>query len=160
MYYEQKNKDEKKVTQDQETHYTSQENAFIKYITQLDAIPHIIDTDFLKKYRRRVLFSGKIKGLSFINNPKTIQLNSCMRNNIALCEGAGLNDLADETTFDNIDICQVTRGSKGNLQLALITQRKEFRDTTEMEKKGFWGSFMRNKNKVESLDEGQIRTGY
>jgi len=101
-----------------------------------------------------VLFSGKIKGLSFINNPKTVQLNSCMRNNIALCEGAGLDDLADETVFDNIDICQVTRGTKGNLQLALITQRREFRDTSDRDKKSFWSKLVRNKNQEESLDEG------
>ena len=100
------------------------------------------------------MFSGKIKGLSFITNPKTVQLNSCMRNNIALCEGAGLDDLADETVFDNIDICQVTRGTKGNLQLALITQRKEFRDTSEGEKRGLLSKFMRNKNKEENIDEG------
>jgi len=153
MYYEQKNDKDDEVTRDNETRYTSQENAFIKYITQLDAIPHIIDTDFLKKYRRRVLFSGKIKGLSFIKNPMTVQLNSCMRNNIALCEGAGLDDLADETVFDNIDVCQVTRGSNGNLQNALITQRKEFKDTSDMEKKGFWSGFMRKKQKEENVEE-------
>jgi len=77
-----------------------------------------------------------------------------MRNNIALCEGAGLDDLADETVFDNIDICQTTRGTRGNLQNALITQRKEFRDTSEKEKRGFWGKVVRNKNQEESLDEG------
>ena len=77
-----------------------------------------------------------------------------MRNNIALCEGAGLDDLADETVFDNIDICQVTRGTKGNLQIALITQKKEFRDTSEKERKGFFSKFMRNKNQEESLEEG------
>jgi len=150
MYY--RNPDESDEPEN-ENNYTSQENAFIKYITQLDAIPNIIDNEFLKKYRRHVLFSGKIKGLSFINNPKTVQLNSCMRNNIALCEGAGLDELADKTVFDNIDICQVTRGTKGNLQLALITQRREFRDTSEQNKKSFWSRFMRNKQDDETLQE-------
>jgi len=137
--------------------YLSQENAFIKYITQVDQIPDIVPTSFLQKYGRRVLFSGKIKGLSFIKNPKTIQLNSCMRNNIGLCEDAGLFDLADETVFDNIDICQVTRGSFGNLQNALITQRKEFKDTSEQAKKGFLGNVLHRK---KPEDEPQMEGSY
>lgn len=152
MYY---NSKEKKKAEPEP--YSSQENAFIKYITQLDAIPNIVDTDFLRKYRRRVLFSGKIKGLSFITNPKTISLNSCMRNNIGLCEDAGLDDLADETVFDNIDICQVTRGTRGNLQYSLITQRKEFKlkDTSEIPKKGVLNRFIKPKEEnPEQIQEG------
>jgi len=138
--------------------YLSQENAFIKYITQIDQIPEIVPTSFLKKYARRVLFSGKIKGLSFIQNPKTINLNSCMRNNISLCEDAGLDELADETVFDNIDICQITRGTKGNLQNALITQRKEFKDTSERNEKGFLSNVLHRKKKE---DQGpQIQEAY
>jgi len=140
--------------------YTSQENAFIKYITQLDPIPNVVSTSFLRKHARRVLFSGKIKGLSFINNPKTIKLNSLQRMNMSMEEDAGLEDLADETLFDNIDICQVTRGTKGNLQLALITQRKEFKDTSEMEKKkSILGRFMKAREQPQNQDE-QIEESY
>jgi len=135
---------------------TSQENAFIKYVTQLDAISGVVDKKFLRKHFRRVLFSGKIKGLSFINNAKTIKLNSLQRLNMSMEEDAGLDELADETLFDNIDICQVTRGTKGNLQYALITQRKEFKDTSDLEKKkGLLGRFMKAREQTEPAEEIQ-----
>ena len=153
MYYNyEKNNDDENPDRDG---YTSQENAFIKYITQLDAIPHIIDTEFLHKYRRRVLFSGKIKGLSFIRNPKTIKLFSCQRNNLGLEEDAGLDELADETVFDNIDICQITRGTNGNLQNALITQKREFKDSSEQKKKGFLSNLIKKKEQ-EPVDMEMI----
>ena len=157
MQYEyQKTRDDVDAGRDYEG-YTSQENAFIKYITQLDAIPGVVDTDFLRKYARKVLFSGKIKGLSFINNPKTIRLNSLQRLNMSMEEDAGLDELADETLFDNIDICQTTRGTGGNLQLALITQRKEFKDTSEQmdKKKGFMGRFMKAREQPKPQVEGE-----
>lgn len=132
-------------------YYISQENAFIKYVTQLDAIPNIIDNAFLRKYRRRVMFSGKFKGLAFINNPKTIKLNSLMRINMSLEEDSGLEELADETVFDNIDVMQITRGTNGNLQYSLITQKKEFRDTSPRNKKKsiFSGFLKRNEEETE-----------
>ena len=133
--------------------YTSQENAFIRFITQIDPIENIVETDFLKKWRRRVLFSGKIKGLSFINNPNTIRLNSCQRNNISLCEEADLDDLADETVFDNIDTCQITRGTRGNLQNALITQRREFKETGEKAKKSIWSRIVKGKEAEQEIQE-------
>lgn len=136
--------------------YTSQENAFIKYITQIDAIPNIVDNDFFKKYYRHVLFSGKFKGLSFINNPKTVKLNSLQRIDMNMEEDAGLEDSANRTLFDNIDICQVTRGTKGNLQYALITQRQEFKDTSEQEKKkSILSHLMHGKKETEeTIEEG------
>lgn len=138
----------------------SQENAFIKYITQIDAIPNVIDNEFLRKYNRRVLFSGKFKGLAFINNPKTIKLNSCMRLNMSLEEDAGLLELADETVFDNIDVMQVTRGTRGNLQYALITQKREFRDTSEKEKrKGFFSGLLKRKE-PENVEGEQMQETY
>ena len=133
----------------------SQENTFIRYVTQLDPIPNIISAKYLRKYRRRVLFSGKIKGLSFIENPRTLVLNNCMRNNLSLSEDAGLEELADETVFDNIDMCQITRGQKGNLQTALITQRREFKDSSApKEKQGIMSRIMKGKQDEEYIQHG------
>lgn len=133
----------------------SQENTFIRYVTQLDPIPNIISAKYLRKYRRRVLFSGKIKGLSFISNPQTLVLNNCMRNNLSLAEDAGLEELADETVFDNIDMCQITRGQQGNLQNALITQRREFKDSSPMqEKQGIMSRIMKGKQDDEYVQFG------
>ena len=144
--------EEEKETRDKD-YYISQENAFIKYVTQLDAIPNIIDNTFLKKYRRRVLFSGKFKGLAFINNPRTIKLNSLMRINMSLEEDSGLEELADETVFDNIDVMQITRGTNGNLQYSLITQKKEFKDLSPQNKrKSFFSGFLKRKD--ENDEEG------
>ena len=150
MQYKSKKADEKDMHTVQYEPYLSQENAFIRFITQLDPIPDVIDAEFLKKYYRNVLFSGKIKGLSFITNPKTIKLNSLQRMNMSMEIDAGLYDLADETMFDNIDICQVTRGTKGNLQNAMITQRKEFKLASEGEQvKNLLGRLMKGKKDKE-----------
>ena len=53
------------------------------------------------------------------------------------------------TIFDNIDMCQVTRGTRGNLQNALITQRREFRDSSEQKKKGFLSKLVKNKEQED-----------
>lgn len=155
MQYKSKKTDDQQV---QYESYTSQENAFIKYITQLDAIPDVVPKEFLQKYFRNVLFSGKIKGLSFITNPKTLKLNSLQRMNMSMELDAGLYELADETLFDNIDICQVTRGTKGNLQNAMITQRKEFKLAGDEEKtKSLLGKLMKGKKEKEEplgIEEG------
>jgi hypothetical protein len=139
--------------------YIGEESAFIKYMTQLDAIPNVVENAFLRKYARRVLFSGKFKGLAFIKNPKTIRLNSLQRLNMSLEEDAGLFDLADETVFDNIDIMQTTRGTGGNLSYSLITSRKEFKDTSEREKeKGLLRGLLRRKEPQKP--EEQITESY
>lgn len=115
----------------------------------MDPIPNVIDNSFLKKYARRVLFSGKFKGLSFFTNPLSNKINVLQRNNIGLAEDAGLYELANETVFDNIDMCQMTRGTKGNLQLALITQRNEFKDSSEQKKRGFWDRVVKDKSQEQ-----------
>jgi len=154
MRYREESLDDEVDSVSSQPNYMSNENAFIRYVTQLEPIPEVVDTSFLRRYRRRVLFSGKIKSLSFISNPRTIELNSCRRNNLSLAEDAGLERLADETVFDSIDDCQITRGTGGNLQYALITQKREFKDTSVNSKKSGWlRGMVKNENKEQEYNE-------
>ena len=134
-------------------YYVSDQTSFIKYVTQQDPIPGVIDNSYLRKYKRQMLFSGKIKALAFIKNPKTIQLNLCMRNNLSFEMEAGLWDLADETVWNNIDNMQITRGTNGNLQNALITQKREWKDNSSNEKKqGFISNLFRGHKEVDQME--------
>ena len=73
---------------------------------------------------------------------------------MSLEEDSGLEELADETVFDNIDVMQITRGTNGNLQYSLITQKKEFRDTSPRnKKKSILSGFL--KRNEEETEEGE-----
>jgi hypothetical protein len=135
--------------------YISDENSFIRFITQLDAIPNIVPNSYLAKHQRRIMFSGKFKALSNINNSNSLKLNNCYRLNMGLAEEAGQDELADETLFDCIDMMQMSRGINGFLQNALITQRREFKDNSERQKnKGFWGGLLKNKKEEDEQQGG------
>ena len=127
--------------------YVSDQTAFMRWSTELEKIEHIIDNDFLEHNRHRVMDINKILPLSFIDNPKSIKLFRLRRMNIGLAKDAGLIDLADETTLDNLADYQTTRGIRGNYQNALITQRREWKDRTDPEaKKGMLGRLIRGRN--------------
>ena len=135
--------------------YISDQTAFIKYVTQVDPIPGVIDTKFLRKHALWNLFAGKIKALAFINNPKTIKHNHCIRNSLSLELEAGLYDLAEEDVWISIDNMQITRGTRGNLQKALITQRRvleEIGAKEQRERKGLWGRVFKGQQEMENME--------
>lgn len=72
---------------------------------------------------------------------------------MGLAKDAGLEDLVDETILDNLADYQTTRGIRGNYQNALITQKREWQDRTEKEKRGMLSKFFRNKSEEESIKE-------
>ena len=113
--------------------YINPENAFIKHLTERQPIPGIVDVDKLKEYNHRVFFSGKEKSTAFVGNPKTIQVNTCMRMNLSLMESLGLENLKWAEVWDNIDIMVITQGQSGNLVNAMITKKQEFKDTSKKE---------------------------
>lgn len=115
--------------------FISDQTAFMRWSTELEKVNDIIDKDFLIRNKHRVMDINKILPLSFIENPRSLQLFRLRRINIGLSTDAGLMDLADETTLDNLADYQTTRGIRGNYQKALITQRREFKDNRLEEKK-------------------------
>lgn len=134
--------------------YISDQTIFMRWSTEMEQTPHIIDEDFINNNRHRIMDLNKFLPLSFIDNPKSIKLFRLRRMNIVLAKDANLTDLADETTLDNISDYQTTRGVRGNFQNALITQKKEFQDKSELEKqKGLFSRIMRAKNDQEKQQE-------
>ena len=134
--------------------YVSDQTAFMRWSTELEKTDELIDEKFLKRNRNRVLDINKILPLSFIDNPKSIKLFRLRRMNMSLATDAGLYNLADETTLDNLADYQTTRGIRGNYQNALITQRKEWQDRTNPNnKKGLFGRLIKNRNEEQQIRE-------
>jgi len=113
----------------------NQENAFIKYLTQIQPIENIITQDFLKNWKHRIMFTGKEKATGFIENPRTLQINSCQRMNLSIAESLGLESVVWDEVWDNKDIMVATQGQRGNLMNALITKKQEFKDTSEAKRR-------------------------
>jgi len=137
--------------------YVSDQTAFMRWSTEIEKTDKVIDTKFLSENRHRVMDINKILPLSFIDNPKSIKLFRLRRMNMGLAKDAGLWDLADETTLDNLADYQTTRGIRGNYQNALITQRREWKDRTDPEtKKGIFGKLIKGRNeelKQQNMEE-------
>ena len=127
--------------------YISDQTAFMRWSTELEPVNGLIDKDFIKRNRNRIIDVNKILPLSFIDDPRSIKLFRLRRINMGLASDAGLDDLADETTLDNIADYQTTRGIRGNYQNALITQRKEWKDRTDTNTKtGLFGKIVGRRN--------------
>jgi hypothetical protein len=137
--------------------YISDQTIFMRWSTELEQTPHVIDEDFINNNKHRVMDINKFLPLSFIDNPKSIKLFRLRRMNIVLAKDAGLMDLADETVLDNLSDYQTTRGVRGNYQNALITQKREWMDKSEMNKqKGLFSRLVKAKNdesKVQDMME-------
>lgn len=136
----------------------SEQTAFMRWSTEFEAVDNIVDTDFLKRNRIRIIDINKILPLSFIEDPKSIKLFRLRRMNMEFSDDAGLIDLAEGTTMDNLADYQTTRGVRGNYQNALITQRREWKDNnTQQNKHGGLFSKLIRKNTDES--KGQLMEG-
>jgi len=129
--------------------YINPENIFIKHITQRQPIEGIIDTDFLKEYSHRVMFSGKEKATAFVGKAQTVQINTCQRQNLSLMESLGLHNLLWWEVWDNIDLMVLSQGQKGNLMNALITKKQEFKDASKQERKGWLRGMIKPKEETE-----------
>ena len=129
------NSDDDEVYFEGRPRYVSDQTAFMRWSTELEQVDNIIDKQFLKDNRHRVIDINKILPLSFIEDKKSIKLFRLRRMNIGRSMDAGLVDLAEETVLDNLADYQTTRGIRGNYQKALITTRREWKDRSNEEKK-------------------------
>lgn len=137
--------------------YVSDQTAFMRWSTEIEKVDKIIDDDFLEENRHRVMDINKILPLSFIEDKRSVKLFRLRRMLIDRCKDAGLLDLADETVLDNLADYQTTRGIRGNYQNALITQRREWQDKSEANRKeGFVNRLLgnaREDNRNELMEE-------
>ena len=64
-----------------------------------------------------------------------------------------MHELAAETILSNLADYQTTRGIRGNFQNALITQKREWYDKTNPEKKGLFSKVIRAKTDEQKEKE-------
>ena len=133
--------------------YVSDNTAFMRWSTELEKIHKVIDDDFLSRNRYRIIDINKFLPLSNITNPRMIKLSRLRRMNMQLAQDAGLRDLAEETTLDNVADYQMSRGNQGFYQKALITQRREWKESSDREKKtGMLKNLLRGKKQQEQYE--------
>jgi len=126
----------------------------MRWSTEIEQIHDLIDKEFLQKHKQRVIDINKFLPLSFIDNPREKKLYRLRRINMDLAIEADLEDLADVTVLDNLADYQTTRGTHGNYQKALITQRREWEEKGKEEKKlGFLSKIVKGKRKEEEVSE-------
>lgn len=131
--------------------YVSDQTAFMRWSTEMES-NELVDNDFLKANKYRVIDINKFLPLAFIQNPRNIPLFRLRRINMTFEKDAGLYENAAETVLDNLADYQTTRGINGNFQKALITQRREWQDKTDMEKKkGVLGGLIKRKSEEERM---------
>lgn len=115
--------------------YVSDQTAFMRWSTEIEPDPNIVDQQFIKRYLPLILDNNKFLSLSNIQNPRSIKLYHLRRNLIRMAWDNELVDTAIETALSNVADYNTTRGQDGFYQKALITQRREWEDKTREEKK-------------------------
>lgn len=139
--------------------YVSDNTAFMRWSTEIENTPKVIDDEFLQRNRLRIAEINKILALSNITNPRMIKLARLRRMNSQLAHDAELQDIAEETVLDSLADYQMSRGTGGFYQKALITQRREWKESSDKERKtGLLKNILRGKkqqDQVESAEGGE-----
>lgn len=115
--------------------YISDQTAFMRWSTEIEPDRNIVDDEFIKRYLPMILDNNKFLSLSNIQNPRSIKLYHLRRNLMRMAWDNGLVDTAIETALSNVADYNTTRGQNGFYQKALITQRREWEDKTQEQKK-------------------------
>jgi len=134
--------------------YVSDNTAFMRWSTELEQTPNVVNKDFLDRNKHRIVDINKFLPLSNITNPRMIKLSRLRRMNMQLAQDAGLIDLAEETTLDNVADYQMSRGNQGFYQKALITQRREWKESSNQERRtGMLKNILRGKKQQEQVEQ-------
>ena len=110
--------------------YRSNENAFIKHLTERH-IPEEMGSEHKNKWFHRTMYSGKERSTAFFEDPRSLMFINASRKNLNLMEVLDQDELIWSQTYDMIDTAVTTHGQHGNLMKALTIKRQEFQDKTE-----------------------------
>jgi len=139
--------------------YRSNENAFIKHLTERH-IPGELGDEFKNRWIHRKIYSGKERSTGFFEDPRSLQLINVARENLGLIELLDEEELKWQHTWDMIDLAVTTHGQHGNLMKALTIKRQEFEDKSMRQKEqGFLekiGNGLRG-NKEQPPKPGVVR---
>ena len=128
----------------------------MRWSTEVEKVHDLIDNGFLERHRARVIDINKFLPLANITNPESINLFRLRRMNMSMEWDAGLIELAEETALDNLADYNTTRGQEGFYQKALITQRREWKDNSQDNKKKgmigrLFGQADREQNQMDTM---------
>lgn len=132
------------------TGYVSDQTAYMRMQTELEKKDDLIDAEFIKKHKARIIGSGKFAALS--NSPwSQVKIDRIRRIKLDLLEEAGLDEEAIKCALDNVGDYQSFRGVEGFFQKAQITERHEIKqDASQAEKKeGFMSKGLFGRKKPE-----------
>lgn len=128
----------------------SDTTAFMRMQTEIEKKEDLVDKDFIKRHKSRILACDKFAPLANIRNLRQIQIQRMRNLKIDLEEEAGLYDDAEKTALDSISDFQISRGISGFYQQAMITQRHEIKEEGKEEKaKRLGGLFKRKEPETE-----------
>ena len=112
--------------------YRSNENAFIKHLTERH-IPQELGQQHKQKWFHRTMYSGKERSTSFFEDPRSLQYIHASRQNLGMIEILEEEELKWHQVYDMTDTAVTTQGQHGNLLKALTIKRQEFTDKTIQE---------------------------
>lgn len=133
--------------------YVSDQTAFMRWSTEPEK-GDLFDKEIFDSFKYKIMAVTKFPALANIKNEKTVRLIRLQVLDAELAWDAGLKKLAISTVLDIINTYQISRGINGFFQNALITQRKEWRDRSESEKKrGLLGDILKGNDKEQTQQE-------
>lgn len=140
--------------------YRSNENAFIKHLTERH-IPGELGEEHKDRWMHRTVYSGKERSTAFFEDPRSLQLINVSRENLGLIETLDEDELKWQHTYDMIDLSVTTHGQHGNLIKALTIKRQEFEDKSRMnEEQGLLqkiGSSLKGNQEQQAPEQGVVR---
>jgi len=141
--------------QEDMSQYRSNENAFVKHLTERH-IPGELGDEHKKEWIHRTMYSGKERSTAFFEDNRSIQFINASLQNLGLIETLHIEELKWSQVYDMLDVSVTTQGQHGNMINALTTKRQEFADKTKRdENKGMLSGLLKKKEPEDK--EGLIR---
>ena len=128
--------------------------AGLRWSNEIEPRKNVIDTEFLKRNRLLVMDASKFLPLGNIRDKKTVKLLRLRRMNMIMEMDAGLDDLAEQTAMSNLADIQTSRAASGFNAKLEVTQRKEWIESGEKEKKrGLFARIQKRREEEETAGE-------
>ena len=122
---------------DLKNHYMSDQTAYMRWSTEIEAKEDMIDHEFIKRNHIILGFADKFLSMANFTEPNEKILHKLKMCNATLEISAGLPELAETTLASAWDDICMSRGDKGFFTRIQVTQRHELTESkpTETEKK-------------------------
>jgi hypothetical protein len=135
--------------------YRSNENAFVKHLTERH-IPADFGDEHKKQWLHRTVYSGKERSTAFFEDPRSLQFINASLKNLNLIETLNIEELKWPQVYDMVDMSVTTHGQHGNMIKSLTIKRQEFTDKSRRdEKKNLLSGFLK-KEEPPQPEQGMV----